>query len=567
VHKLHPGVFVFDMGQNMVGWCRLHVAGPRGTEVTLRFAEKLHQNGELYVDNLRSAEARDTYYLKGGGHEVYEPRFTYHGFRFVEVKGFPGTPTLATLEGRKVHDDVERASEFSTSNPLLNRIYDAVVRGTEGNYRSLPTDCPQRDERMGWLGDRAQESWGEAYLFNTAALYAKWMRDISDEQDADGRIDEVSPAYWPFYQDDVSWPATLMMVSDHLYKEYGDRRVIEENYPAMRKWVEHMKTYMKDDLMPRDMGGDWCPPPESPEIINSSDPTRITDGKLIGSAYFYHVLDLMEHFATLLGKPDEAKEYSQLSTRLWAAFNKTYYHPATAQYSNGSQTSSILPLALGLLPEGDRQRVADALALKIKGQDKGHLATGLLGTQWLMKTLTDTGHIDVAYQIASQKTYPGWGYEVTTGGATTIWELWNGDTADPAMNSENHLMMVGDLTTWLYEDLAGIRPDSAQRAFKHIVMRPNPVGDLTFVKASYDSSYGRIASDWKIAGGHFIWNITVPANTTATIYVPAKDPASVTESGKPAGVAHGVKYVRTEAGAAVYEVGSGSYRFESVRPR
>jgi alpha-L-rhamnosidase len=563
IRKVRPGDYIFDMGENMVGWCRLTVTGPRGSKVTLRHAEKLHENGELYVDNLRSAEATDTYILKGQGTEVYEPRFTYHGFRYVEMKGFPGTPTLASLEGREAHNDVERASEFTTSNPLINQIYKAVVLGTQGNYHGVPTDCPQRDERQGWLGDRAQESWGEAYLFNIAAFYAKWMRDISDEQDADGRIDEVAPAYWPFYVDDVSWPATLMMVSDHLYKEYGDRRVIEEDYPAMRKWVNHMKTYLKNDLMPRDMGGDWCPPPESPAIINSKDPSRITDGNLIGSAYFYHVLGLMESFATTLGKPDEANEYALLAGRLRVAFNKAYYHPESAKYSNGSQTSSILPLALGLAPEEDRQKVADALVQKIEGEGKGHLATGLVGTQWLMHALTNTGHIDVAYQIASQKTYPGWGYMVRTGGASTIWELWNSDTADPAMNSENHLMMVGDLTTWLYENLAGIRPDNTRLAFKHFILHPTPVGDLTAVRGSFNSPYGKIVSDWHITGGRFIWNVTVPPNATATVHVPAKDPASVTESGEPAGRATGVKYLRAEAGTAVYEIGSGNYRFEA----
>jgi alpha-L-rhamnosidase len=567
IRQIRPSDYIFDMGENMVGWCRLTVSGPRGSKVILRHAEKLHENGELYVDNLRSAEATDTYILKGQGTEVYEPRFTYHGFRYVEMKGFSGTPTLASLEGREAHNDVERASEFTTSSPLINQIYRAVVLGTQGNYHGVPTDCPQRDERQGWLGDRAQESWGEAYLFNIAAFYAKWMRDISDEQDADGRIDEVAPAYWPFYVDDVSWPATLMMVSDHLYKEYGDRRVIEENYPAMRKWVTHMKTYLKDDLMQRDMGGDWCPPPESPEIINSTNPKRITDGNLIGSAYFYHVLGLMERFATVLGKPDEAKEYVLLAGQMRVAFNKAYYHPESAKYSNGSQTSSILPLALGLAPEEYRQKIADALVQKIEGEGKGHLATGLIGTQWLLQTLTHTGHLDVAYQIAAQKTYPGWGYMVTTGGATTIWELWNGDTADPAMNSENHLMMVGDLTTWLYENLAGIRTDPTRLAFKHIIMRPTPMGDLTSVKASFNSPFGAIVSDWDISGGRFIWNVTVPANATATVYVPTKDPAAVTEGGELAGGATGVKYLRAEAGAAVYEIGSGVYHFESALPK
>jgi alpha-L-rhamnosidase len=273
----------------------------------------------------------------------------------------------------------------------------------------------------------------------------------------------------------------------------------------------------------------------------------------------------MEHFATLLGKQDDAQEYSQLAGRLRAAFNKAYFNAAASQYSNGSETSSVLPLAFRLVPEEDRQGVADALVGKIE-KGNNHLATGLLGGQCLMQTLSDGGHAGAAYRLAAQRTYPSWGYMVTHG-ATTIWELWNGDTADPAMNSGNHLMLVGDLVTWFYENLAGIRPDPAQPAFKHIIMHPTPVGDLTYVKASYESSYGKIVSDWKIAGGRFIWNLTVPPNTTATVYVPAKDAATVTEGGRPASKETGIKYLRTEAEAAVYEIGSGNYKFEARVPR
>lgn len=563
--EVRPGVYIFDMGQNMVGWCRLSVAGPRGTEVTLRHAERLRDNGLLYTDNLRSADAKDTYILKGADTEVYEPRFTYHGFRYVELKGFPGKPTLASIEGREVHDNLARASEFSTSNALLNQIYKAVVWGTRDNYRSIPTDCPQRDERQGWLGDRSQESLGETYLFDVAAFYANWIRDIDDSEDAEGRVPDVAPAYWPIYSDNVTWPSSFILVADHLYRQYGDRRVIEQHYAGMRRWILHMETYLKDDLMPRDQYGDWCPPPESLHLIHTQDPQRRTDGTLIGTAYFYQLLRIMARYATMIGKGDEAQQYSGQAARMLAAFNKTYFHPETSQYGNGSQTSSILPLVFDMAPEPDRERVIDALARNIEVQNHGHLATGLLGGQWLMQVLSDNGRAGTAYTIASQREYPGWGYMVTHG-ATTIWELWNGDTADPAMNSGNHLMQVGDLITWSNENLAGIRPDEARPAFKHIVMRPTPVGDLTAVKASYNSSYGKIGSDWKIAGGRFIWNISVPPNTTATVYVPANQGSAVTESGKPANAAEGVKYPRSQAGAAIYELGSGNYRFESTMP-
>jgi alpha-L-rhamnosidase len=274
----------------------------------------------------------------------------------------------------------------------------------------------------------------------------------------------------------------------------------------------------------------------------------------------------MARFATLLGKDGDANSFNQLADRIVVAFNKTYFDQPTGRYSNGSQTSSVLPLAFGMVPEQDRQKVSEALVRKIEEQNSGHTGTGLIGGQWLMQVLTDNGHPEVAYEIASQKTYPSWGY-MSSKGATTIWELWNGDTANPAMNSGNHLMLVGDLVTWLYENLAGIRPDPAQPGFKHIIMRPTPVGDLTFVKASHKSLYGEIGSDWKRDGDRFTWSVTVPANTTATAYVPANDAASVKESDRPAGEASGVKYLRMEAGTAVYEVGSGTYHFVSTLTR
>jgi alpha-L-rhamnosidase len=550
------------MGQNMVGWCRLTVSGPSGTQVSLRHAERLRPDGTLYLDNLRSALATDIYTLKGSGTEVYEPRFTYHGFRYVEVSGFPGRPTLSSLLGCEVRDAVEQHAEFATSNPLLNQIYRNVVWGTADNYRSVPTDCPQRDERQGWLGDRSAESRGEAYLFDVVAFYAKWVNDIADSQNAQGSVSDVSPAYWPFYSDNVTWPSSFIIVPDHLYDQYGDLRVIEQHYDGMKKWITHMQTYLKDDLMPRDVYGDWCVPPESPELIHSSDPARKTEGTVLGTAYFYHLLRLMARFATLLGKQAEANDFSRLADRLGVAFNKTYFHRPTGQYSNGSPTSSVLPLAFGMVRDQDRQGVTEALIRKIEEQNKGHIGTGLIGGQWLMQVLAEIGHPDVAYEIASQTSYPSWGYMISKG-ATTVWELWNGDTANPAMNSGNHLMLVGDLITWLYENLAGICPDPAQPGFKHILMCPTPVGDLTFVKASHKSPYGKIVSDWKRDGDRFTWSFTVPANTTATAYVPAKDAGSVRESGKPAGESSGVKYLRMEAGAAVYEVGSGSYYFVS----
>ena len=563
INEVSPGVYIYDMGQNMVGWCRLAISGPKGAQVSLRHAERLRPDGTLYLDNLRSAQVTDVYTLKGDGTEVYEPRFTYHGFRYVEVRGFPGKPSLASLEGREVHDAVEQHADFASSNRLLNQIYKNVVWGTKDNYRSMPTDCPQRDERQGWLGDRSEESRGEPYMFDVAALYAKWVDDMADSQDEKGRVSDVSPAYWPLRKENVTWPSAFIIIPDHLYDQYGDLRVIEQHYEGMKKWIAYMQTFLKDDLMPRDVYGDWCVPPESPELIHSKDPARRTEGPVLGTTYFYHLLRLMARFATLLDKPNDAKGFTALADKLLVGFNKTFFHEATGQYSNGSQTSSVLPLAFGMVEEQDRQKVSEALVRKIEEQSQGHTATGLIGGQWLLQVLSANGHPEVAYEIASQRTYPSWGYMVGQG-ATTIWELWNGDTANPAMNSGNHLMLVGDLITWLYENLAGIRPDPAQPGFKHIIMHPTPVGDLTYLKASHKSPYGEIASDWRRDGDRFTWNVSIPVNTTATVYVPADREASVKESDLPVAQMPGIKHARMEAGAAVYEIGSGTYHFVST---
>lgn len=478
-----PGVFIFDMGQNLVGWCRLTVRGPAGTCVALRHAETLLPDGTLYMANLRGAKVTDLYTLKGGGKELYEPRFTYHGFRYVEVTGFPGRPTPAAIEGCVVNDDVASAGAFTCSQPTLNAIYRNTLWGVRGNYRSMPTDCPQRDERQGWLGDRSAESKGESYLFDIAALYAKWLRDMADSQKENGSISDVCPPYWPLYTDNVTWPSTAVLAPGTLYDQYGDARILERHYPAMAKW----------------MG-------------------------------------------------------------LKAALNAKYYKPELGYYDNGSQTACVLPLAFGMVPPAERGRVFGHLVKKIAEETRYHVGTGLIGGQWLNRVLTDNGRADLAYRLAANTTYPSWGY-MAEKGATTVWELWNGDTADPAMNSGNHVMLVGDLVIWFYETLAGIASDPAQPGFKHIVMRPQPLGDLSFVKASHRSPYGLVASEWRRQDGRFDWRVTVPPNATATVYVPAAGADAVTEGGRPLAKAQGVKLLRTESGAVVLAVESGSYRF------
>jgi alpha-L-rhamnosidase len=557
-----PGVFVVDMGQNMVGWCRLKVSGPAGTKITLRHAETTNADGTLYLANIRGAKVTDVYTLKGEGTETWEPRFTYHGFRFVEITGFPGKPTVDTLEGRVVHDDLDVVGQFACSNELINQIYTNVFWGTRGNYRSLPTDCPQRDERQGWLGDRSEESKGESYIFDIAALYSKWLQDMEDSQRPSGSVPDVCPAHWPIYSDNVTWPSTTVIVPHMLLRQYADSAVIARHYDSAKKWVDYMLGFVQDGIIDRDSYGDWCVPPEDPTFIHSQDPGRKTDKALLATSYLYYDLRLMERYANMLGKKDDAAHFAHKAQKLADAFNKKFLKADVGQYDNGTQTSCVLPLRFGLVPKELEPEIFAHLVDKIENQSKGHIGTGLIGGQYLNQVLSDHGRPDLSYTMATQTEYPGWGYMIQEG-ATTIWELWNGNTADPTMNSHNHVMLVGDFVIWLYEYVAGIAPDDANPGFKHLVMRPHPVGGLEWVKCSFRSSYGLVKSEWQKEGNAFHWQVTVPPNTTATAYVPAKDADTITEGGKSAQDADGVKFVRTENGRAVFELTSGSYRFES----
>jgi alpha-L-rhamnosidase len=562
IKEAKPGVFIFDLGQNMVGWCRLKVKGPTGASVQMRFAETLNPDGTLYMANLRGAQVTDTYTLRGKGAEIWEPRFTYHGFRYVELTGYPGKATLESLEGRVVNDDLPIAGGFESSNELLNQVYRNVLWGTRGNYRSIPTDCPQRDERQGWLGDRSEECRGESFLFNISSFYPKWLQDISDAQRDSGSIPDVAPAYWPIYSDNVTWPSTLVTAPGVLHRQYGDLSPIAERYESVKKWLNYMKGFFTNGIIARDSYGDWCVPPEDLKLIHSKDSARQTDKALLATSYFYYDVKLMERYATLLGKTDDATHFSQWADEVKTAFNQKFLNRDLGQYDNGSQTSCVLPLAFGLVPADQQMKVFERLVDKIENETKGHIGTGLIGGQHLMRVLSDNGRADLAYRIASQKDYPGWGYMISQG-ATTIWELWNGNTADPTMNSGNHVMLVGDLIIWFYECLAGIAADPERPGFKHIVMKPHPVGDLKFVKANHRSPYGLIVSDWRKEGGKFDWKVEVPANTTATVYVPKMSRGKVVESGKPLGQTGGVKVLHGEDDRIVLHLSSGKYHLIS----
>jgi alpha-L-rhamnosidase len=552
--EVRPGVYIYDMGQNMVGWCRVQVSGPAGSRVSIRYAETLKPDGTLYMANLRGAQVTDTYTLKGHGKEVWEPCFTSHGFRYAELTGYPKKPGLSSIEGRVVNDDVATAGDFECSNELINKIYRAIVWGVRGNYRSIPTDCPQRDERQGWLGDRSEESRGETYLFDNSCLYANWMQDIADAQRDSGSVPDVAPAYWPIYSDNVVWPSTSVIIPEMLREQFDDTRIIARHYDSMKRWMEYMSGFMTNGIISRDNYGDWCVPPEDLQIIHTTNTNLLTDKALLATSFFYHDYKLMEQYATMLGKTDDAQAFHEQAEVIKTAFNEKFLDREHGQYSNGTQTSCVLPLAFGLVPDEMRQVIFNHLVNKIEDETHGHVGTGLVGGQYLCRVLTDNGRPDLVYTIASQKSYPSWGYMIENG-ATTIWELWNGNTADPTMNSGNHVMLVGDFVVWLYEDLAGIKTDASQPGFKHIIMKPIPVEGLTFAKATHNSPYGLISSAWHKTGDQFDWQIEIPANTTATVYVPASSLQSVQVDGE--------KPDRFENGRVIFELGSGKYHFVS----
>ena len=521
-----------DMGQNMVGVLDMTVRGQQaGDTITLRFAELLNDDSTLYVANLRGAECTDRYIVTNNSQLStdskpstlnsqlhWHPMFVYHGFRYVEISGLRETPTLDDFKGLVFYDEMPVTGSFECSDEIINAVYRNAYWGIRGNYRSMPTDCPQRDERMGWTGDHTTGSFGESYVFGNHQLYSKWLTDAEDSQKENGSVANVIPPYWRGYTDNMTWPGAFVTVADMLYTRFGDRQPIETHYDAMKKWMLHMKeNYMKGGIMTKDTYGDWCMPPESLELIHSNDPTRITEASVISTPFYCYLSGKMAKFAELLGKTDDAAFFNQEITTSTVAFNDKYFNRVTGVYANNTVTANILPLWFGMVPKGLEDKVLESIVDKTMNECGGHVSTGVVGIQQLMRTLTEYGRGDLALKIASNDTYPSWGYMVRNG-ATTIWELWNGNTADPAMNSGNHVMLLGDLIIWEYEYLGGIR--ALEPGYSKIQLKPYLIEGLDFVNCAYESVSGRIESCWKREGNRFEWDFTIPANTTAEVCLP-----------------------------------------------
>ena len=515
-----------DMGQNMVGFINIKVCGQQpGDQITLRFAELLTPDSLLYTANLRGAECTDRYIVTNNAKPTtpnsqlnWHPMFIYHGFRYVEISGLRETPNLDDFEGWVIYDEMPVTGSFETSNEIINAVYHNAFWGIRGNYRSMPTDCPQRDERMGWTGDHTTGCFGESYVFNNHQLYAKWLTDAEDSQWENGSLPNVIPPYWRGYTDNMTWPGAVVTATEMLYDRFGDMEPIRQHYNALKKWMLHMKdNYMTGGIMRRDTYGDWCMPPESLELIHSVDPKRITESAVISTPFYCYLCGKMARFAELLGRPEDAVFFDTEITASTIAFNDKYLDRNTGRYANNTVTANILPLWFGMVPKEVRDKVFASIVDKTENECGGHVSTGVVGIQQLMRTLTEYGRGDLALHIAANDTYPSWGYMVRNG-ATTIWELWNGNTADPAMNSGNHVMLLGDLILWEYEYLGGIR--ALEPGYSKIQLKPYPIEGLDFVNCAYESVSGRIESNWKCTDHHFEWDFTIPANTTAEVCLP-----------------------------------------------
>lgn len=555
------GKYIIDYGQNFSGWIKMRVQGKEGTKVTLRFAESLNEDGSLFRDNLRAAMATDTYILKGGMVEEWEPRFTYHGFRYVEVDGYPGEVMSDNFVGRLVYDDMETIGSFNSSNALLNQIYQNAWWGIASNYKGIPVDCPQRNERQAWLGDRPVSAYGESFLFDNANFYIKWLEDIRLSQKEDGAIPDVAPAFWRYYSDNMTWPGTYLMVADMLYQQTGDRRVLDDHYPAMKRWMYYMQAqYMNEEgIITKDSYGDWCAPPVTIEAGRGKSADKKYPSPLISSAYYYYLLNVMANFSDVVNNGQDRAAFEKAAEQLKKDFNKRFYH-ADGYYGDNTMTENILAMYFGLVEEVNKEKLVDRIVTIVEIENNGHLSTGVVGTQWVMRTLTEMGRTDLAYKLATNTSYPSWGYMLENG-ATTIWELWNGNTAHPRMNSQNHVMMLGDLLVWFYENLGGIKSEA--NGFQAIRMYPEEIKGLDSVDVSYQSLYGPISSSWNRKKDRFAWNITIPTNTKAQVYIPAKAINTIQERGKRVSDNKEIKVVGQHNGRVILELGSGSYQFNT----
>jgi alpha-L-rhamnosidase len=557
VTPLANGAYIFDMGQNMVGWATLKVKGASGTRVRLRFAEILNPDGTIYTANLRNADATDEYTLRGGGEEVFSPHFTFHGFRYVEVTGYPGTPSLDAVRGEVVSSvSGDPVAKLATSSDLVNRMWSIGIWGQRGNFLSIPTDCPQRDERLGWMGDAGVFWRTGSYNFDIAAFSQKFVQDIVDAQNRQGAFTNVSPNTLPSSVDETEepspdsdqigapgWGDAGVIVPWTTWLQYGDKAIIEENWEAMERWMTFIQSRNPDFLRTKGVG---------PNFADWLAPDGNTNKDMLATAYWALIANMMSEMAHAIGKEAEAKRYDDILQNIRSAFQKAYIKD-NGEVGTGTQTSYVVALYTRMAPSALEPMLVEKLVRNIEAHN-WHLSTGFLGTPFLLFTLADHGRSDVAYRLLLNDTYPSWGYMLSKG-ATTWWERWNGDTGDPTMNSYNHYAF-GSVIAWVYRYAAGIDTTPDSPGFKEIVIHPHLDSRMTSARAEYESIYGKIVSDWKgTPAGPFSLSVTIPANTSARVVLPVIAGARLTRDGSPVDV-------QTEGGSYVVRIGSGSYNFE-----
>jgi hypothetical protein len=549
-----PDHWVYDLGQNMVGVVRIKVSAPAGTKVTLHHAEVLDSNHMLYTDNLRGAPSVDTYICNGDGTEIWQPRFTFHGFRYVELTGLPDKPDDDAVTGIVLGSGIPRAGHFECSNPVLNQLYSNIIWGQRGNYLSIPTDCPQRDERLGWMGDAQVFVRTATCNFDVAAFFSKWLVDVDDAQHPDGGFTDVSPAPGGA-QSTPAWGDAGVICPWTIYQAYGDKRILERHLPAMIKWVEYCRAHSTNLIRDKDRGGDY-----GDWLAIGAD----TPKDLIATAYFAYSTHLVAQACQVVGQTDEATKYQQLFQDIKAAFNERYVKP-DGHIEGDTQCDYAMALKFELLPDNVRSQVAGYLADDIRAKGD-HLSTGFLGVGYLLPTLTQGGQLDTAYRLLLQDTYPSWLFSVKLG-ATTIWERWDGWTPaggfqTPIMNSFNHYSL-GSCGQWFYQTMLGIDLDPEAVGYANVVIHPQPGGGLSWAKGSIETVHGLITTSWTLDDQTFTLDCTIPMNATATVILPTADTQAIRENNSPlAGIKDIVPQTKHVAdGQTTLSVGSGSFHF------
>ncbi|MRG48410.1 Bacterial alpha-L-rhamnosidase [Chitinophaga sp. SYP-B3965] len=520
VFKTPKGETVVDFGQNLVGWVVLKAKGTAGTKITLSHAEVLDKEGNFYTVNLRSAKAQAHYILKGNEEQSFEPHFTFMGFRYVKVDGYPGELQAGDLTAVALYSDMATTGKFTTSNTLLNQLQHNIQWGQKGNFVDVPTDCPQRDERLGWTGDAQAFANTAAYNMDVAGFFTKWLKDVKADQQPSGLIPHVIPNVLGANDGaSAGWADVSTIIPWDMYVAYGDKRLLEVQYESMKNWVGFISAKAKNNLWNTGFHfGDWLF--YRPDDDNDGR-AAVTDKYLIAQAFYAHSTQLVINAARALGKQDDVDKYTTLLSEIKKAFIKEYM-TGNGRLVSSTQTAYVLALQFDMLPEELRASSAERLVENIRSYGN-HLTTGFLGTPYLCHVLTRFGHINVAYDLLMQQSYPSWLYPVKMG-ATTIWERWdgikpNGNFQTPDMNSYNHYA-YGAIGDWMYRNMAGINSDPAAPGYKKIHISPKPGGGITSVSGELNTPYGLVVSSWKIENNVFKLDVQIPANTSATVVLP-----------------------------------------------